>query len=253
MTTAYPISAPAEFLNTNAGTDYIFFNASDGLASTENKIRDFVTSTAGDLIVRPVGADNDLDRLAIGTAGQILTVVGGMPTWANAMVTISATTTFTASATTSGTLTLPSSSTWSTVSSSLVLWDTSTGGNNDDGLMFDTTTGIWTVPVTGTYSFSACATFAGNNTGTGTGFGGRRAVREARIYNLTSNITMIGNSKNANSFNGNPNVIELATVRKELTAGDTLALQVRHDADQALALESSADDQFIMFSANRLF
>lgn len=39
------------------------------------------TTTAGDLIVRGASAD---ERLAIGTAGQVLTVSGGVPTWAAA-------------------------------------------------------------------------------------------------------------------------------------------------------------------------
>lgn len=73
MTSAYPINAPVEFVNTAAG-DALLFNANS--TGSENAIVDFVTDAPGDLLVRAQGNENALDRIAIGTAGQVLTATG---------------------------------------------------------------------------------------------------------------------------------------------------------------------------------
>jgi len=70
---AFPISAPVEFVNT-AANDEILFNARQGLL--ENFVIDFVTQLPGDLLFanNTLQTINNLSRLAIGTAGQVLTV-----------------------------------------------------------------------------------------------------------------------------------------------------------------------------------
>ncbi|MBS1592670.1 MAG: hypothetical protein JST07_11250, partial [Bacteroidetes bacterium] len=82
---SYPINAPINLVNTNGGTDEINFNADGPATNLENKILNFVTTTAGDLTYRASGANNYLERLGIGTNGQILTVVAGLPAWSTSV------------------------------------------------------------------------------------------------------------------------------------------------------------------------
>lgn len=70
MSSAYPISAPVEFVNTTAN-DVLDFNAVVGQAD-QNVITDFVTEVEGDLIIG--GPGNNLSRLPVGSSGQTLTV-----------------------------------------------------------------------------------------------------------------------------------------------------------------------------------
>lgn len=72
MSSAYPISAPAQFIP--SGPDpHIDFNAS---GSGANSIRNFVVEQSGDLMYRAAGTDNTLARLPVGSDGQYLRVQG---------------------------------------------------------------------------------------------------------------------------------------------------------------------------------
>lgn len=72
---AYPISAPVIFTNTADGDDIDF--QADITATSGNDILNFVTNAPGDIIFRSTsGTTNTLDRLAIGTDGQVLKVSG---------------------------------------------------------------------------------------------------------------------------------------------------------------------------------
>lgn len=73
MSSAYSISSPVDFTNTTAGDTLNFF--ADATAG-QNSVVGFVTNATGDLIVRTAGNENSLDRIAVGTAGQVLTVTG---------------------------------------------------------------------------------------------------------------------------------------------------------------------------------
>ena len=73
MSSAYPISSPVDFTNTTAGDALNFF--ADATAS-ENIIVNFVTNAPGDLLFRSAGNENTIDRLAVGTVGDVLTVTG---------------------------------------------------------------------------------------------------------------------------------------------------------------------------------
>ena len=77
MSYAYPISSPVEFVNTTPD-DTLIFNANGPAAgSIGNLIKNFVTTNPGDLIYRdPTGSRNVLERLALGTAGNVLSLAG---------------------------------------------------------------------------------------------------------------------------------------------------------------------------------
>ena len=74
--TTYHISSAAEFTNT-VDEDGVFFNAVGPAGGTGNQIIGFVTTTGGDILYRSgSGTANAVERLAIGTSGQVLTVNG---------------------------------------------------------------------------------------------------------------------------------------------------------------------------------
>lgn len=76
MSSAYPISSPVEFTNTSAG-DTLIFNALGFSTPTKNLISDFVVTNPGDLLFREgTGTSNTLERLGIGSTGEVLTVTG---------------------------------------------------------------------------------------------------------------------------------------------------------------------------------
>jgi len=77
MSSAYPISSPVEFTNTTAG-DILNFNADGPTAGSNlNQISNFVATNPGDFLYRDsTGTSNVLERLAIGSAGEVLTVSG---------------------------------------------------------------------------------------------------------------------------------------------------------------------------------
>lgn len=72
----YPISSSVNFTNTNPG-DFLNFNADGPSTALKNQIVDFVVTSPGDILFRQTqGTENILERLAIGTTGQVLTVSG---------------------------------------------------------------------------------------------------------------------------------------------------------------------------------
>ena len=73
---AYPISSPVEFTNTSAG-DSLNFNADGPSAATKSQISNFVTSSPGDILYRQTdGTGNLLEKLTIGSTGEVLQVTG---------------------------------------------------------------------------------------------------------------------------------------------------------------------------------
>ncbi len=76
MSRSYPISSPVEFKNTAVG-DSLNFNSGGPTAGTTNHISNFVVTSPGDIIYRRGdGTGNLLERLPIGSAGEVLTVTG---------------------------------------------------------------------------------------------------------------------------------------------------------------------------------
>jgi len=238
---SYPINAPINLVNTNGGTDEINFNADGPATNLENKILNFVTTTAGDLTYRASGANNYLERLGIGTNGQILTVVAGLPAWSTS---VGAQDVFTAFVTASiaGVPTSraggASPGTWFNLNNTYVTWSTAAPGTDTDAV-FTPATGFFTVPTTGTYQLSARVTFD-SGTGVSAGAGlpaaplpSGTACRQVQIFNVTSStILATGVTQNSPS-NLNQTVVSLATEQVTLTAADTIVVRVRHDRSAA--------------------
>lgn len=236
MSSAYPISSPVEFVNTTAA-DTLNFNADGPAVGAENHIENFVVTTAGDLLYRASGGSNLLERLAIGTAGQVLTVVGGLPAWATPTPGSTSETFLATASAAAGTV--AASATYTDVDSALVTWDDSTAPNHDAGANFTPGTGVFVVPATGIYTISASVSFDGNNTGTSGTITGRRAIRQARIQKTNATAyTVAFAERQPNAFNSNPTQLYMVAANASLTAGDTLVLQVRHDASTALGLNN---------------
>lgn len=252
MATAYPISAPVDFVN--GSNTVLDFNAPAG--DGQNLIRNFITKDAGDLILQ-TGATSELDRLSVPvdttkTYHLSVPVGGGLPQWA----AISSTGSFSAhvSASVAG---ITASNTWTTLSSTNVTWSTSSPSTDADSA-FSATTGLFTVPETGKYAISAGTCFQANNTGnasTLTTAPTGRASRQARIYNVTSTTALSISIKQAEASSHNLTSVEIPTKLVTLTAGDTIALQVRHDATSApsgLQIISTSAAPSCWFSVTRI-
>lgn len=238
---SYPINAPLDFVNTNGGTDTINFNADGPSTNLINKIENFVATTAGDTLYRAAGGNNYLERLAIGTAGQVMTVSGGLPSWQTTTSTQSIFTAF-VTASIAG---IPTSraggaspGTWFNLNNTYVTWSDAAPGTDPDGV-FTPATGFFTVPTTGTYQLSARVTFD-SGTGVNSGAGlpaaplpSGTACRQAQIFNVTAaTILATGVTQNSGS-NRNQTVVSLASEELPLTAGDTIVIRVRHDRTAA--------------------
>lgn len=163
-------------------------------------------------------------------------VVGSslIPTWVTPAT--NSATTFRASTTdVSGSNTgVPASSSWTTLSNTYVVWDTATAPNHDSGTMFNTTSGVATIPSSGTYEISAGVSFIGNNTGNGL-ITGRKNIRQMRIRNTTSGVTVDFDESQSQANANNPTVL-VTSGNAKFNSGDTLVLQVRHDATSALKI-----------------
>ena len=238
---SFPINTPVTFVNT-ATDDFIDFEAAIGT----NAMRNFVVTTAGDMLVRAPGAVNDLQRLPIGTDGQVLTVSSGAPTWVSP---IQGQAVFCAYVTGSSSA-IPTSrngganpGTWFDLSGNVapgpfVVWSTASPGVNPDSV-FSTTTGvnygIFTAPATGIYEFEATVTFdsgAGVTAGSGLPAGNLprgTAVRQMQIYNFTTATPLKTIVKQVEASNSNSTCLVASSFKTSLTSGDRVGIRVRHD------------------------
>jgi hypothetical protein len=149
-------------------------------------------------------------------------------------------------------------SAWVTISATELTWNNSTSPNHDAGSVFAPATGVFTIPSDGVYSLSASVALAGNSTGNGSGgIPGRRAVRQARL--LKSNgtpATLAFKSEQAQPSNLNPTQLSLVVASTSLLSGDTVVLQVRHDATSDILLnvneESAVQGPSNYFSATKV-
>lgn len=164
MSTSYPISTPTVFETDIAGST-IDFNAT---GATVNVIKNFVTTTRGDMVFCVTGGTtNTLDRIPIGISNSFLKSVGGVPTWSNFdnLRAIKTTT----QAIPQNAASLPLTTALITGGWSLTNVAGITGGFANDGFdptgPFNATTGIFTVPATGTYLFTSDILFSANNGG----------------------------------------------------------------------------------------
>lgn len=133
--------------------------------------------------------------------------------------------------------------TWVTLSNTTdanVVWSTAVFGGHDAGALFTAATGIFLVPGVGSqiWQISAAVEFQGNNSGNGGGgIPGRRAVRQVRIFNTTTASSLAEGESQSNASNNNTTQIVNASACVNVTAGDSIVLQVRHDANTALNME----------------
>lgn len=154
---SYPISTPVVFESATGAT--IDFN-SDAI---NNKIRNFVAISGGDMLYRATGANNDLTRLPIGTASLALRSIGGIPEW-GVVSSTGAVTHQSLCAIKNGTPQTGITGTAVTITG----WDITTSpAYNNLGGAFNITTGVFTVPATGTYFISANV-FLSQSVNTGT-------------------------------------------------------------------------------------
>lgn len=242
---SYPINAPIDFVNTNGGADELDFQADGPATNLLNKIQNFVVTTGGDMVYRDVGANNYLERLAIGTAGQVLTSDGTKPVWSSSVLP-SGSDTFTAYVTGS-VAGIPTSrngganpGVWFVLNNTYVTWSTAAPGNDPDGV-FTTATGLFTAPAAGYYSFDAVVTFdkgVGVNAGAGlpaASLPGGTAVRQAQIFSPTlgggTALATVTNQVAASADNFTS--LSISVVSVLLSAADTVELRVRHDRSGA--------------------
>lgn len=235
---AYPINAPIDFVNTNVN-DVLDFQADGPAAGVLNKVNNFVTTTAGDIVYRAAGGNNYIERLPIGSSGQILTVSGGIPSWSSAP---SATSSFTAqvNASVAG---IPTSrnggsnpGVWFNLDNTYVTWSTASPGY-DPNSVFTIAGGLFTAPSSGTYEFSALVSFdsgSGVNAGSGlpaTPLPDGRATRQVQLYSPTlGGGTIIATGvEQVKASNQNITDVQIPNVGVILGSGDTLLIRVRHD------------------------
>ena len=225
---AYPISTPVSF----TGGAVIDFNSAT--------IREFANTagSTGALVYRDGSAN--MISLAIGSASDVLTVVGGVPAWsapsANAVSVLAYGT-----ASTDG---IPTGDTWTTFAnggggSNYITWSTAAPGN-DAGASFNTTTGIYTVPATGIYQVSAMVHYTASNIGAGTITTppAGTASRQLRIFKTNGSPFVAALSiRQAEASISNPTYVYIPGTNVSLTAADTLVLQGRQDTGAALTLD----------------
>ena len=243
---SYPINAPIDFVNTNGGTDELDFQADGPATNLLNKVQNFVVTTGGDMVYRNVGANNYLERLAIGTVDQVLTSDGTKPVWSSGFVP-SGESTFTARvvASVAG---IPTSrggganpGVWFVLNSTYVTWSTAAPGNDPDAV-FTVASGTFTAPSAGYYAFDAVITFdsgVGVNAGVGlpaAPLPSGMAVRQAQIFSPTlgGGTELATVMRQTEGSNNNCTAISISVNSVLLAAADTVQIRVRHDRNAAL-------------------
>lgn len=265
MATTFPANAPINFVNTNGGTDTLNFNADGPATNLKNKAQNFVVTTPGDLLYRAAGGNNYLERLPIGSVGQFLSVSGaGLPAWSGNLPSgqgiFSAFVTGTANPIPSSTDTGANPGFWFPLSGNnpYVVWTSSV---NPDGAFSTTvgpTYGTYTVPVTGTYLFSALVTFdlgAGVNAGMGISSSpSGTSVRQVDLFDNTTATILSTNSVQTSPSNNNTTSVALTSVAAQLTAGDVITLRVRHDRAplNTVTIGTTATPTSTYFSGGRI-
>jgi hypothetical protein len=221
-----------------------------GLTATElNGLADFgavnggtdtVTVTNADTGFVAAPSDGSLPPVAAFVYAQPTPGSSALPSWEETSPG-STGNTFLAEGTLAGAV-MAAGSTWVTIASTQLTWDKLNTPNHDAGGVFTESSGIFLVPSAGVYSLSASVTLAGNSSGNGGGgIPGRRAVRQARIYNTFTAATLAFKSEQAQASNLNPTQLSLVVASTSLALNDTVVLQVRHDASSSIALDINED------------
>lgn len=207
-------------LTFSAGSNTYNFNAAGGGGA--NTISNFILSANGDLLTRTAGS---LARLAVGTNGQILQVVGGLPAWADSID--SAAVGFYAELSSAQSITTATETTLTgyTVSGNATQYNS--GGLN-------ITTGIFTAPSAGKYEVAAAVGWAtGNNVG----------LRRCGIkLNTATKILLDEIQPSADTTIKTFNKVTAATIN--LAANDTLELYVFQTSGSSINVGASGDTRF---------
>jgi len=119
-----------------------------------------------------------------------------------------------------------------------VTWSTSSPGCDPDGVFSLTagaTYGIFIVPTTGIYNLDALISFD-SGTGVTAGAGlpasplpSGMAVRQARIFNITTAVPLSTVTHQVEASSSNCTILPLTVAGVQLSAGDNIGIQVRHD------------------------
>jgi len=244
---SYIINSPIQF-DATTHLDTLDFDA-NVTAFSRNLLRNFVTTTRGDMVYRNTGTANNLTRLAVGaTAGGVLYSNGSIPVWGaggsafDQLTVISGVPTwkpyqgFLAYGTSAGTSAIPASS-WTTLGSTYISWDDSTAPGYDTATSFSTSTGRWTVPDDGYYTVSATFHFGGSLSGGGA----FPAQRGGRIYNATDTAVISETLETSiSSFIGTP--VQITANNVLLSAGDQIVVQAFHTVFGGLSLSFFSDN-----------
>ena len=219
-TTAGVLTALSEFTSTSGGAVITIVNVDKGVADAPSD--GSVSTGFGPFTVTTPGNSP--------TLGWVATDPGSVDD------------TFLAMAVASSALAVAPGSTWVTLDSTVVTWDKTGDPKHDAGNIFNTSTGVFTIPARGIYLISATVAFEGNNSGGGGGgIPGRRAIRQARIYDQTTGVTLIFAEIQANGYNDNPPQVCIMSSNIQIDENDEVVLQVRHDASVSLAVSVNID------------
>lgn len=113
---------------------------------------------------------------------------------------------------------------------------TASPGHDVTGMLVSNTV---TIPKSGTYIVSAAVTFEANNTGTIGLIGSLRGIRQVRVYRSNVGDTLLFGERAAEAYDGNPTRVHAGCAVLKLDEGDTIMVQIRHDATSSLNIIST--------------
>ena len=188
------------------------------------------STTLGDIEYRSSTANTNT-RLGIGTSGQVLTVVGGVPAW----TTVSNTPSFSgAQVYASATSQSIANATFTILSFDKESYDTNSYHNNS------TNNSRLTIPTTGYYNLAAYVTFAGNTSG----------GRAVQIYK--NGTTVVQDFSGNYALGSSSDMAFFCSINVNATAGDYFEIRVRQSSGGSLGVLGLNSTQYTFFQAQSL-